>query len=119
MHEMSIAQHLIEVILDYARENKATRVTEVHLEIGEMQLIVPDALKLAYEVVCIGTMAHDSELIMTERKIKMECGGCGHTYGAEIGNFICPECHVAKSRTIEGDEILLTSMVCETEESEK
>lgn len=115
MHEMSIAEQLIETVLETAKANDAFSVEEVELEIGEMRLVVPSALELCFEVVSEGTIAQGAKLTISEKKITMECGSCGKRYGAEIGNFICPKCLKAEGKIVEGNEILITAITCDVE----
>jgi hydrogenase nickel incorporation protein HypA/HybF len=119
MHEMAIAEQLIETVLSTAFQNKARQVEEVDLEIGEMRLVVPSALELAFEVVTQGTIAEGAALNIVERPITMKCNNCEATFPAEIGNFVCPSCKKAEGRIIEGNEILITSIVCDVDEEEE
>ena len=57
MHEMSIAASLIEHVLEVGRQQRATRIAEVELQVGVLQLIVPEALELAFSAVTEGTPA--------------------------------------------------------------
>jgi hydrogenase nickel incorporation protein HypA/HybF len=118
MHEMAIAEQLIETVLSTAIQNNARKVEEVDLEIGEMRLVVPSALELAFEVVSQGTIVEGAKLNIVERAITMQCNNCEQIFPAEIGNFVCPSCKKAEGRIIEGNEILITSIVCDVDEED-
>jgi hydrogenase nickel incorporation protein HypA/HybF len=118
MHEMSIAEHLIRSVEESARANAACRVIRVELEIGEMRLVVHDALRLAFEAVAEGTVAEGAELEITEIPVRMRCRECGEEFRSEIGNFVCPACGAAAGDVIRGNDIILTSMVCDVEDDE-
>ena len=117
MHEMSIAEQLLDTVLETATVNAAKSVTTIELEIGEMRLIVPDALELAFEVLTAGTIAEGARLKINEKKIVMVCGHCKARYNAEIGNYICPSCGRAEGRIEEGNEITITAIECDIEEN--
>ena len=116
MHELSIAEQLIDSVIESAVTNGATKVTGVSLEIGEMTLVVNSALEMAFEAVSKDTLAEGAKLSITEKKIKVKCLVCNNTFPAEIGNYLCPACNQADGKVIEGNDILITSISCEADE---
>jgi len=113
MHEMSIAENLIEQILRFAEEHDAMQVIAVEVVCGEMQQVVPEALHLAFNAVKAGTLASEAELTILEQGLEAKCRACRHEFTAQIDNFLCPECEEADVELIAGDEIILQSMECE------
>lgn len=116
MHELSIAEQLIDSVIASAVANGAEKITEVALEVGEMTLIVNSALEMAFEAVSKDTMAQGAKLIITEKSIKVKCLSCNNTFPAEIGNYLCPACNRAEGKVVEGNDILITSITCESKE---
>lgn len=116
MHEMAIAEQLLATVLETANANAARKVNAVELEVGEMRLIVPEALDLAFEALSAGTIAEGAELKINEKKVVMHCSHCDARYNAEIGNYICPSCGKAEGRIEEGNEITITAIECDVEE---
>lgn len=116
MHELSIAEQLIDSVIASAVSNGAERVTEVTLEVGEMTLVVNSALEMAFEAVSRETLAEGAKLVINEKKIKVKCLSCNNEFTAEIGNYLCPKCNLAEGKVIEGNDILITSITCETRE---
>jgi hydrogenase nickel incorporation protein HypA/HybF len=119
MHELSIAEQILDTVLEAASLNNVIKVESVDLEIGEMQLVVHDALQMGWEALSMETIAEGSKLNISEKKILLECSSCSARYGAEIGHFICPECNEATGKAIEGNEILVTAITCDAEEGEE
>jgi len=117
MHEMSIAQSLLESVLSAAAEANAVRVNTVEIEVGAMQLVVPEALQAAWEAVRAGSLADGADLKIDEILAEAECRPCGWRFKPDIAySFLCPKCKQADAKIIRGNEILLKSMVCETED---
>ncbi len=116
MHELSIAVQLVEQVLAAAAENDAARVTVVRLDVGAMQLVVPEAMQTAFAASVQGTVAEGAELLINEVEAKARCRECGHGFAPEIGNYMCPECLQANAEIIQGRDILLTSLECVTNE---
>lgn len=114
MHELSIATQLLDSILAVAADNRAERVDEVEVLLGAMRLVVPEALEQAFEIVAEGTLAQGAQLKLTEVGLRGRCRGCGHEFEPGIGNFACPACGRADVDIVQGDDIILKSVVCTT-----
>jgi hydrogenase nickel incorporation protein HypA/HybF len=117
MHEMAIAASVVEHMLDVARRSGAVRVTAVELEIGALQLIVPEALELAFEAATQETVAQGATLKITSTPAAAECRQCSTRFEPQIDNYLCPHCQQADVRLVAGNDILLKSVTCEAPES--
>jgi hydrogenase nickel incorporation protein HypA/HybF len=62
MHETSLIPDLLEKINQVARDNKATKITAVDLEIGALAAISPDHLREHFDEAAVGTPAEGAEL---------------------------------------------------------
>lgn len=113
MHEMSIAAAIAEQVLAVAQENNLAKVTQVRLRVGELRLIVPEALAVAWEAVREGTPAAAADLEMTEVPARARCRKCGHEYHPEWPVFLCPQCEQASVEILAGEELLLEEIVGE------
>ena len=116
MHEMSVAVQLVSQVEMSAMMNNVARVTSVTVDIGMMQLIVPEALAVAFEFAAQGTCAEGAELVINEVPALAKCGSCDNEYVPEIANYMCPKCLKADAEIIQGKDMILKSMECETEE---
>ncbi len=50
MHELSLAQSVVEIVEEAARREGAARVASVRLELGELSHVEPESLAFAFEV---------------------------------------------------------------------
>jgi len=57
VHEMSIAQSLLEIILEESRKHDLTSVQVVRLQIGAMAGVVPEALTFCFDLLTRDTPA--------------------------------------------------------------
>lgn len=115
MHEMSIAVSLMEQLRPIADEQGATRIVQVELRCGVMQQVVPEALQLAFEAASAGTPAEGATLTIEEEDLVASCRSCGERFEAAIDDFSCPRCRLADVELVAGQDIVLKSVVCETE----
>ena len=118
MHEASIAMAAIEQAIAAAREHRATKITRVELEVGVLREIVPEAMALAFEACALGTIAEGAKLDMREEPARARCRKCGREFAPDLEtlSFACRECGAADAEMLGGNEILLRSIECETDE---
>ena len=110
MHELSIAQALIEQILEVAQENNLEKVDEVVIETGVMKQVIPEVMQEAYAAVIVDTIAQGSTLQIVETSAQAKCQECKKEFEPEIDNYLCPDCQIANVEILKGNEIILKSV---------
>ncbi len=124
MHELTIASELLDQTLSAARSH-ADRLSgkaddlcieEVEVEIGLLRLVVPEALEMAWQVVCEGTAAEGARLCITETRPAARCRLCGRTYEPTIDDYLCPGCNKADMEICGGNDIVLKAVTCRGDE---
>ena len=116
MHEMSIADGVLRAVLDAVGPCGARRVDRVELAVGQMRLVVPEALVMAWQVVSEGTIAAGAELAIVEMPMEARCRRCGRQFAPRIDSYLCPGCGLADVEILAGDDIILKSVVCDVEQ---
>ncbi len=76
MHEFSFAYNIFKIAEATAIKYNAKKISAVHLEIGELTLIVPELLKRSFDMATTGSMAEGAELIITVLPGKIKCREC-------------------------------------------
>ncbi len=92
MHEMAIAEGILDIALTYARENDAARITKIGLIVGGMAGVEVSSLAFCWESLAKGSVAEGAELAVERRPITARCLECGREGAVERYNFICPDC---------------------------
>lgn len=115
MHEMSLALSLMDELLRIAAQQGAVKIIEVDVECGVLQQVVPEALQVAFEAASVATIAADATLRIREVPVAARCRLCGHEYGAALDDYLCPRCAQADVEIVAGRDLVLRSVVCETE----
>ena len=116
MHELSIATGILETALAVADEHGARRVEEIEVEVGVMRLVVPESLEMAFAVLTEGTAAAGAKLKITEVPIRAKCVGCDADFSPALDNFACPGCGRADVDIVGGNDIILKSVACWSED---
>jgi hydrogenase nickel incorporation protein HypA/HybF len=105
MHEMSIAQSLVDLLREEMEKAGARKLRSVRLEIGRMSAIVPDALAFGFEVVTADTDMEGAELIMETVPLRGACRACDAEFEIENYAFECPRCGGNEIDTLSGQEL--------------
>lgn len=93
MHELSIAQSIIEIVDEEARKHGASRVKKVKIKIGEFSGVVKEALEFSFDVVKNGTIVEDAQIEIEIVKFRALCGNCGFVLEEmEDFNLFCRVC---------------------------
>jgi hydrogenase nickel incorporation protein HypA/HybF len=113
MHEVSIAQGLLKILEDEAKKHEVSRVTRVHVRIGELSTCVPDALTFAFEIVSEGTVAEGAELQIEMVPAKGRCDKCDIQFDVDSAMFLCPQCGGVAAEIVSGKELDVTDIEAE------
>lgn len=110
MHELGLAQEALDVALATAQRQGARRIVAMHLRIGGLSGVVPEALRFALETITAGTPAEGARILM-ERVIPFcRCEACGGEYEVVDCSYACPMCGDTRGRLSRGKELDLVSL---------
>lgn len=105
MHEMALAESVLQIVEATARANNAVRVRTVRLELGALSHVEPESLRFSFEVVTRGTLAEDAALELLATPGRAWCMPCGTTVDlARLGDA-CPLCGSYQLQVTQGDEM--------------
>ena len=113
MHELPITQSILDLVVDHARRAGATRVTDVHLVIGELSRVVDDSVQFYWDIISKDTLCEGAILNFERIPAQMNCLDCGFTYTLSRGLEACPNCESFRVRVVAGDEFRLESIEVE------
>lgn len=112
MHELSLAENVLELIEDAARSDGFHRVRKIVLEIGELAAVEPAAMRFCFDAVVRGTVAEGAVLEITETPGSGWCTACGATVPMCDVVAVCPRCGSGVQIT-SGRELRLKSLEVE------
>jgi hydrogenase nickel incorporation protein HypA/HybF len=92
MHELSLAQSLIEQVQAAADAENAIGVTRVVVVIGPYSGVEKTAFEFAFPFAAEGTAAAGAELVIEDEPAAIVCSLCHATAAADPGRMICPRC---------------------------
>lgn len=92
MHEMALAEGIVDIAMDYARQNDAHRIAEVHLVLGELAGVETESLSLAFDTLVRGTIAAGAALTWERVPLTGRCHDCGREMHIRPQDLFCPDC---------------------------
>jgi hydrogenase nickel incorporation protein HypA/HybF len=111
LHELAIACDLVALAEDAARAADAKAVAVVHVRIGALSGVVPEALLLGCETAVKGTLLEGARFIIEGVPARAFCPICQRDIEpASLYDLRCPICASPIRELITGREIELSSM---------
>ena len=118
MHEMSLAIGLMEQIQEVAQQNNLKCVDEVELQTGVLRQVIPEVMQEAFKAVTQETIAQNAKLTIFEIAALAQCNMCQKKFSPQFDDFLCPDCHKADVTVLQGDEIILKSIISNQEDGD-
>jgi len=113
MHELSIAEQLLQIIFKNAAQAGIKKVYSINLRIGEHSGIVPDSLEFAFEVLSRGKITEGARLHIEKTSPVFKCSKCGwednHMDTDYSVSWTCPNCGEDEVYVQGGDDLEIVS----------
>jgi hydrogenase nickel incorporation protein HypA/HybF len=113
MHELSLAQSLIELIEEESQRQAFMRVRKIWLEVGALAGVEPEALRFGLEVATQKTCAEGAELDMSILPGSAWCFDCEKTIEIQALYDGCPHCNSHRLQVTGGDQMKLKQLEVE------
>jgi hydrogenase nickel incorporation protein HypA/HybF len=109
MHEMSIAQSILDIIFQESQNHKVSRVLSVSLKLGELSAVQSESLRFCFELLSKGTLAEGAKLDIEQVQVTCQCQECGSKFAVQELVFTCPSCNSPKLDMLSGRELSVES----------
>jgi hydrogenase nickel incorporation protein HypA/HybF len=116
VHEMGITAEILAAVTDATEKAGGTRINSVHVTIGELTEIVPDAIQFAWEALTPGTLAEGATLEIVRTEGRSRCLQCGAEFSHDRWDRICAACGSFLTEPLSGDELRVDSVDIDTPE---
>lgn len=110
MHELSVTESMLGVVLKHAQTNKATKVTRINMVLGDMSTVMEESVRFYFEIIAQDTIAQGAELNFKRTLLIGKCGECGKEWEVVEYDFNCPECKGTSTEIISGREFQVESI---------
>jgi len=113
MHELSLAESILETIEEAAQRDGFVRVRTVRLEIGRLSCVEPEALAFCFEAVMRDSIADGAQLDIIALPGSGWCAHCAATVAMETSYDACPQCGAYHLKIISGTEMRVKELEVE------
>jgi hydrogenase nickel incorporation protein HypA/HybF len=102
---------LLDGVQQTATRDGIERILAVHVRIGALSGIAPDALRFSWELATAGTVAADSALRIEDVPLVVFCETCAAERAPRAASgLVCPSCGSACPTIVRGRELQLVAM---------
>jgi hydrogenase nickel incorporation protein HypA/HybF len=112
MHELAIAESVVQIACEHAR---GRRVTAVQVAAGHLRQIVPASLAFAFELVAVGTPVEGARLELREVPARVRCRACGADTQQDGFPLACRTCGGFDVEVVAGEELVVEELEIEAE----
>ncbi len=113
MHELSVTQNLLAVVLEHAERAGAERVTRIDIQVGALTGLVDESIQFYFDFVSRDTPAAGARLAFTRVPARLRCRACGAEFEPEERDWLCPACGAVAGEVVAGRELLVQSIEVE------
>ncbi|SEF44339.1 Hydrogenase-3 nickel incorporation protein HypA [Bryocella elongata] len=118
MHEISIAESIVQIAEAKAREQNAQSIQIIKLRLGTFTTIVPEALQFAFEIARQDTLSCNAQLDIEIVPMTMRCVVCDATMQPVCGLCLfCEQCGFPL-KIISGEELQVEYIEVDSEKEE-
>lgn len=113
MHELSLMEGVLALILDAKVQHGFRKVQRVVLEVGELAGVEPEALSFCWEAVMKDTPAESAVLELVIESAMCWCAACEQEVRVCSRLDLCPACGGALGPPLSGTDLKLKSLEVE------
>jgi hydrogenase nickel incorporation protein HypA/HybF len=106
MHELSIANAIVEACSERA---SGSRVMRVRVEVGRLSCVLPDALRFSFDICARDTVVEGAALEIIETPGRAQCRDCGREVVLVRLAGSC-DCGSTNLRVVAGEELKVREM---------
>jgi hydrogenase nickel incorporation protein HypA/HybF len=93
MHELSIAQNLLEIVSGQCVEKGFKNIESINIRVGKASGIMPEALSFAFNAIKDDSIAKNASLNIEEIPVSGLCNDCSNVFIVEEEYVLCcPSC---------------------------
>ncbi len=111
MHEMGVAQQLVQIALDAIPEDiENPKIETINLKIGKLAAVVESSLTFCFEIITKDTALEKAVLNIDFIPVTVHCKSCNRTREVDNPFFQCPFCENGEIELLTGREIEIISI---------
>ena len=105
MHELAIAQNIVEIVQESVPKAQIPAVRIVKVRAGKLAGVVPDSLEFCFSAIACGTELQGARLQIDRIPATGRCKACAIGFTIEEYAFSCPICGSVEIELVSGTEL--------------
>ena len=105
MHELSIAEGIVDIVRMHVPDKELNDVRSIHLNVGALSGVVADSLEFSFSAITADTPLSHARLAIDRVPFIIQCQQCGTKSESEMGTVVCPACRSSETKVISGTEL--------------
>jgi hydrogenase nickel incorporation protein HypA/HybF len=110
MHELSIAQSILDIVREYVPEPRSAAVQSIKVRLGGLSGVVPESLDFCFSAITSDTSLRQAKLNIERVETQLHCGDCGETSTIEGPIFLCSKCGSPNIKLVSGTELQIVEI---------
>ena len=110
MHELTLCQSILDLVVECARREGMSRVVRVTLEVGAAAPVEVEALNFCFPLTTRSTIAEGAELRIQTIPIRTRCRNCTCEHSPKSLIEPCPQCGAFAPEYLTGRELRVASI---------
>ena len=79
MHELPVSQNILDISLEYAERENASKILRIHIIIGQLTSFIDESIQFYWDILSKDSIAEGAELIFTRIPAEFNCKTCNCT----------------------------------------
>ncbi len=110
MHEMSIAQSIVDIVEEELARHGVKQLKAVNIAVGRLAAVVPEQLTWCFSIIVGQTNLAGASLNVRVVPLGYRCFACGNEFTSEEMTLICPKCGEENPRLTSGKELTVETI---------
>jgi hydrogenase nickel incorporation protein HypA/HybF len=105
MHELGIAQNILEIVQQYVPKEQTAAVRSIRIRVGPLSGIVPDSLEFCFQAIVHETEMQKASLTIDQLPAILNCNKCAYRFETKDLEFLCRSCGSSDLELVSGKEL--------------
>jgi len=111
MHELSIAMSIVAAVQEELETINGNGIQAVHVRVGALSGVVPDALVFSYRLATADTALEGSRLVIDPVPVTILCSHCDTERPVvSVQQMCCASCGTPGATVVQGRELMVTAL---------